>query len=82
MAAMPRSVETPRKSPGKSKTPRFRVVSIGDSLPLAHFPVTVGKDHIVQVAPDPSCRHNGITLLSFVFYCYYMPDSPDLQGEI
>ena len=78
-----KAVEPPRKCPIKSKIPRARRgLLVSGQLPLAHFLLAVGKDHVIQVAPDPGCRHSGITLLSFVFRCYYMPVPLDLQGEI
>lgn len=63
-----KAVETARKNPRKKQNPTHMAwCSHRWSLPLADLPVTIGKDHVVQVAPDPRCRHSAITLLSFIF---------------
>ena len=77
-----KAVETARKDPHKKQNPTHMAwCSHRWSLPLADLPVTIGKDHVVQVAPDPRCRHSAITLLSFIFTPYYMQFQLALQEE-
>ena len=60
-------------SPIKSKSPRHRCVvvpSYGALLPLAGLPITVRKDHVIQIARDELIQHRTYhTPFSFpIFY--------------
>ena len=71
-------------APIKSKSPRHRCVvvpSYGGSLPLAGLPITVRKDHVVQIARDEVVQHRiyHTPFLLYGFYQYYMRLPPFLQ---